>query len=196
MLITPLLICLSGMKYGHYGMILIPIVVYPLSQLFAELENLEIKQISKTLILIVGIYMLSSIILPEWITLIDLSVSNYSKRDEDKISDVVKTICILIKDNTLENEVISVYGNWNIIYIISNRMHATRYSYQFPIGKIVPKIMDEYFEELQEELPKIIVIAPKGYNDRMKNFLDINQYDLLWNQNENTFDEALVYMRK
>ena len=56
--------------------------------------------------------------------------------------------------------------------------------------------MDEYFDELQEEQPKIIVIAPKRYNERIKEFLDFNQYDLLWNQNESTFDEALVYMKK
>lgn len=195
-LITPLLICLSGMKYRHYGMILVPVVVYPLSQLFAELENLKIKQISKILILIVSIYTLNLIILPEWITLIASSALNYSKKDDNKISDVVKTVSMIIKDNTLEDEAISVYGNWDIIYIISNRIHATRYSYQLPIGDIMPSLMDEYYEELQEELPKIIVIAPKGYNDRMKNFLELNQYELFWNQNENTFDEALVYMRR
>lgn len=196
LLITSLFLCLSGMKYGHYGMVLIPAVVYPLSQLFAELENIEIKQISDAFIFIVGIYMLSFIILPDWITLIDSSASRYAKKDEDKISDEVRTISTLIKDNSLENEAISVYGNWNIIYIISNRIHATRYSYQFPIGTIMPEIMDEYFDELQEEQPKIIVIAPKRYNERIKEFLDFNQYDLLWNQNESTFDEALVYMKK
>lgn len=195
-LITLLLICLSGMKYAHYGMVLIPAVIYPLSQLFAELESLEIKQISKALILIVSFYTLSTIILPDWVTLISSSASNYSKKDDDKISNVVRTISTLIKDNTLENEAISVYGNWDIIYVISNRIHATRYSYQFPIGTIMPNIMDEYFEELQEELPKIIVISPKKYNNRMKKFLDLNEYDLLWNQNEDTFDEALVYIKK
>ena len=60
----------------------------------------------------------------------------------------------------------------------------------------MPEIMDEYFDELQEEQPKIIVIAPKRCNERIKEFLDFNQYDLLWNQNESTFDEALVYMKK
>ena len=110
LLITSLFLCLSGMKYGHYGMVLIPAVVYPLSQLFAELENIEIKQISDAFIFIVGIYMLSFIILPDWITLIDSSASRYAKKDEDKISDEVRTISTLIKDNSLENEAISVYG--------------------------------------------------------------------------------------
>ena len=30
----------------------------------------------------------------------------------------------------------------------------------------------------REEQPKIIVIAPKRYNERIKEFLDFNQYDL------------------
>ena len=56
LLITSLFLCLSGMKYGHYGMVLIPAVVYPLSQLFAELENIEIKQISDAFIFLLLVF--------------------------------------------------------------------------------------------------------------------------------------------
>ncbi len=195
MIVTLLFLCLSGMSYGHYGMILVPVVVYPLSQLFAELERLEIKQISKKLILIINIYALSSIILPNWISLVSSTASNYSNRDSYKISDIVRTISSLIKENTTEDEAISVYGNWNIIYVISQRKHATRYSYQFPIGTVKPQIMDEYFEKLQEETPKIIIIAAGEYNDRMNSFLELNQYSLLWSENEDTFDGALMYLK-
>ena len=195
MIVTLLFLCLSGMSYGHYGMILVPVVVYPLSQLFAELERLEIKQISKKLILIINIYALSSIILPNWISLVSSTASNYSNRDSYKISDIVRTISSLIKENTTEDEAISVYGNWNIIYVISQRKHATRYSYQFPIGAVKPQIMDEYFEKLQEETPKIIIIAAGEYNDRMNSFLELNQYSLLWSENEDTFDGALMYLK-
>ena len=156
---------------------------------------MEIKQISKKLILIINIYALSSIILPNWISLVSSTASNYSNRDSYKISDIVRTISSLIKENTTEDEAISVYGNWNIIYVISQRKHATRYSYQFPIGTVKPQIMDEYFEKLQEETPKIIIIAAGEYNDRMNSFLELNQYSLLWSENEDTFDGALMYLK-
>lgn len=40
--------------------------------------------------------------------------------------------------------------------------------------------MLSYFDELKEELPKIIVVQEKNYDDRMKEFLDGNNYSLIW----------------
>ena len=79
-----------------------------------------------------------------------------------------------------EDEPISVYGNWNIIYVLSKRPHATRYSYQFPIGQVMPSIMDEYMSQLKEEHPKAIVVAPGKYDDNISKFLDENSYKLVW----------------
>ena len=79
---------------------------------------------------------------------------------------------------TEEEDKISVYGNWNIIYVLSNRVHATRYSYQFPIGQVMPEIMDEYMKDLQEELPKILVIMSGKFDDNIHGFLDKNNYHI------------------
>ena len=83
---------------------------------------------------------------------------------------------MLIEENTSEDERISVYGNGDIIYIASNRLHATRYSYQFPIGEISPDIMDEYYEELENELPPIIVIWQMQADERIENFIYEHNY--------------------
>ncbi len=66
--------------------------------------------------------------------------------------------------------------NWNVIYVLCNRMHATRYSYQFPIGEVNPPIMDEYMDSLQKELPRIIVIEPNHYDENIQEFLENNNY--------------------
>ncbi len=93
----------------------------------------------------------------------------------------------MIDDNTTDDERISVYGNGDIIYLVSNRLHATRYSYQFPIGEIAPDIMDEYFEEMENELPSIVVIWERQADERIEDFLsehnymeisDLSSYDL------------------
>lgn len=92
-----------------------------------------------------------------------------------------------------------MYGNWNIIYVLSNRVHATRYSYQFPIGQVMPEIMDEYMKDLQEELPKILVIMSGKFDDNIHGFLDKNNYQLLYPSNvEDPYnaDSALLYFRQ
>ena len=79
--------------------------------------------------------------------------------------------------------------------MITKREHATKYSYQFPIGTVMPSIMDEYIKELGEELPKIIVIQAGTYNDIISAFLDNNNYSLIWKNNneENLNNSALVF---
>jgi len=56
--------------------------------------------------------------------------------------------------------------------------------------------MDEYWNELQEELPTVIVITAGYYSDDIKQFVTNNDYEMVYA--ENTTDPeygALVYAR-
>lgn len=95
-------------------------------------------------------------------------------------------------DNTSDEDRISVCGSWDIIYLMSNRMHATKYSYLFPVGRMMPGIMDEYFEQLAEEQPKIIVVSEawldaNSYRD-IYTFLEENQYEEIWVRKQDSGD--------
>lgn len=195
MLITLWFMCLSGMTYGHYGMVLIPAVVYPLALIFSEIERIEINNISKVIEAIVSIYMLSVIIIPNWVELIETIPSTYAVKDIDHKTEITKAVTEIIDLNTTADETISVYGNWDIIYVLSNRKHATRYSYQFPVGQIMPEIMDEYINQLQDELPHFIVIQYGHYNNTIKDFLNKNKYELYWSENGNSMDGVLIYTK-
>ena len=195
MLITLWFMCLSGTTYGHYGMILIPTVTYPLALIFSEIERIEMKNISKIIEAIVSIYLLSVIIAPNWMELIETIPSTYAVKDIDHKTEIVKNVTDIITLNTADDESISVYGNWDIIYILSNRKHATRYSYQFPVGQIMPEIMDEYLSQLQDELPCFIVIQRGHYDNTIKDFLNKNKYELFWSEKEDSLDGVLIYAR-
>lgn len=173
LLVTILLIAMSGMPYAHYGMILVPAIAFPIAALFrlADLENN-----SRSVTLLLTLYLLGTLAMPKWLTAAGDLVNKYADRAADHHSDMVKGVCELIENNTSADERISVYGNGDIVYLVSNRLHATRYSYQFPIGEISADIMDEYFEELEDELPPVIVIWQRQSDERIESFLNEHNY--------------------
>lgn len=60
----------------------------------------------------------------------------------------------------------------------------------------MPDIMDEYWAQLKEELPPIIVVAAKHHDDNINRFLEENDYSLLWAEEEE-YDESYssIYTR-
>lgn len=197
MFTTLLFISISGRTYGHYGMVIIPLISYPMAIFFDKIEKIVSEQISNVFSTIIFAYLLIAIILPNWLPLIVQLPNIYTEKDETHISEMATTISNIVKENTSEDEKISVYGNWTYIYVLSERKHATKYSYQFPIGQVMPSIMDEYIKELREEQPKVVVIQSSRYNrdDRISGFLFKNNYDLVWSYNVNSSDGAMVYVK-
>ena len=195
MVLSLVFICLSGLPCGHYGMVLVPAVAYPIGKLFEMIKGISDDSVAQVIGLLVSLYFMGVIILPNWISLVSTIPFVYDTRLEDQRSDLVKNIAFIVQENTTEDDVISVYGNWGLIYVASERMHATRYSYQFPIGDVVPEIMDEYFEGLESELPKIIVTQATYYDERMNEFLNNNKYSLYWSENGNSMTGASIFIR-
>ena len=187
-LITLLFICISGQSYMHYGMILIPSIVYPIAGISSYLSEIILdERIYKPLMTLVCIYLLSTFVIPAWIGCFKSVPSYYISRHDDGRSEIGKKISSLICSYVDENEPISVYGNWDYMYVLSNRIPASKYSYQYPIGTVNPAILDEYFDQISESLPTIIVIKNGYYDDRITSFLENHSYTLLWPE-ENEID--------
>ncbi len=195
MLITLLLICLSGRRSYHYGMILIPAFSYPMAALFGEIEEIEFSKIARIISIIIKVYLLANLILPDWLSVISSAPEIYESRAEEHKSELAVTVSSIVIDNTDIDDAISVYGNWDLIYILSDRKHATRYSYQFPIGGVMPEIMEEYMKALEEEQPRIIVIQEGEYDDNIIGFISNNNYHLIWAQYEDSTDGVLIYVK-
>ena len=169
-IISAFLIVMPGNLYFHYAMTIIPIMFYPIAQFIFDLNNL-IYKISKNKLLY---YMLLLIVLG--------NLAHYSETRIKTIQSNIliekkyKEISSLIKEKTDKDDLITVYGNMDYYYLLSDRMSASRYSYQFPIGEIDKEIMDNYFQELVENKPKIIVWEKTDESDRMYSFLTSNKY--------------------
>ena len=193
---TVIFIVMSGMSYGHYRMILIPAVVYPLSLVFSDIEKIKDRQTSKTIEVLVALYTLTVIIAPNWIGIIEGIPKKYDGREKTHKSEVVEKVTDIIAEKTHEEQKLSVYGNWDIIYVVSNRLHATRYSYQFPIGEVEPDILNEYFAALEKEQPTAVVVQAGKYDDRIKCFLGQYEYQLAYASDVNNVGKgAQVYIK-
>lgn len=184
---TLIFLCVSGQTFGHYGMILVPAAAFPAASL---IENGFSYDKKSGLPVYLAFYLLVIIVLPDWMSAAGRVMSSYENRMEDQRSDLVKSVCGIVVDNTTEEDKISVYGNWNIIYLMSSRMHATRYSYQFPTGLIMPELMDDYFRQLGTELPVIIVVASGCMNERMEHFLHQYDYNEIY-----SLDNTIIYKK-
>lgn len=193
MFVTLMFLCVGGKTHGHYGMILIPLFAYPLSSLFGEAEKIQTLQTAHLLKMIISVYFLSNVIISDWGTVVSSLPSFYKDRMVEHKSQLVTSIAEIVWSRTSEEDLISVYGNWDLIYVVSKRTHATKYSYQFPIGEVQPRIMEEYMRELQEELPEIIIIQAGRYDERIRRFLYENCYELIWSQKEDDMDGALIW---
>lgn len=180
-----LLICISGQRYAHYGMVLVPMLVYPFSVFLSE-------QIIKERLWILAfmMYLLVSQVAPTWIGGLN-KVAEYCLMENktEGRNDTVGKVCAFIVENTNEDDRIIVWENWNIIYVQSQRLPASKYSYQSPIGNIDKRIMKDFFEELTSSIPELIVIPKDRTLDEMEILLNEHHYVCVYE-----IDGVTVYM--
>ncbi len=152
------MMCISGQLYSHYGMILCPIVTYAVSRFVCALEvpvnSWERKKktafsLSLALALIL-LFAYNELTLAKYF--IKTSLPDYTDAHE---------IAAIVRDNTSDEDTISVCGNRDIIYLLSDRESVSKYSYQSPIAEVNPQIKQEYLDDIRSKKAKIIVMDEK-----------------------------------
>lgn len=177
--------CISGKCFLHYGMTLVPLVVFPFASLFADIEDSS----QFDTVGVVSLLFLMFLVSPIWLDVTKLLCGG--KKENNYGRELISKICEYIEEKTNSDDKIIVYGNWNQIYIRCNRLPASRYSYQFPITDVRPTIMDEFYNDLLINKPKVFVVQPGFMNQRTEAFLRENGYGEAWS--EDVSDGAKVY---
>lgn len=194
---TMYLVAMSGRKNNHYGMILVPMFAYPLALLMSNIDTVHPSRHGLSPVaLITVLCSVYFLILPSWNDLITDLPQTYENRNENRKIRNKDVDCDelrkVVNEYTDPDDLISVYGNWDFVYVYCHRRHATRYSYQLPIGTIRPAIMDDYFKQLQDEPPKLIVLQPNHADDeRINTFLNANKYHSVM---KNDDGKSIVYI--
>ena len=190
------LVALSGREYAHYGMVLIPVVSYPLSLLFGEIEKFSKKANKSVCAIVFYTYLACMLFLPYWLLTAAKympTISEAGGRREIENNGVLCSVIKCVEENTDVDEKISVYGNWDIVYVLTKRTHATQYSYLPAVNDAGDIFEKDYFEQLRQEQPRIIVVQKNNYNDSILNFLNENKYTNIYKEDENDLQSAGVY---
>lgn len=195
MFLSLILCCLSGRIYGHYGLVLIPVFAYPISLIFYDLEKISNERVRKVSRILVFLGVFVVLIVPGWLKLAEVVPRNFFRLSVENVSPVYQDIKTIVDRYSDEDEPISVYGSNNFIYVYTKRLHATRYSYQFPISSVMPDIMTEYLSQLQVELPVIVVVTE--HNQKIHDFLSENNYEFVWGEygEEENSGKTVFYRR-
>ena len=179
---------LSGRKYGHYGTSLVVAVTYPLA--FVAGCGLHHKKEIKRLLTLTGLaYLICIYAMPTVLNRIDNMMNIYIRyyNGENTLSPNLESIVQCVKENTDPDDLISYHGLYDIVYGLSERRSASKYSYQHAFPLVDPEKSDEYYAELEENPPELII--EKLPNDdsedyeildhnRMMDFLNSHNYQL------------------
>ena len=175
---------ISGQIFNHYGMIFCPPIIYTFSRFIYEFSitketSFKYKN-AKKLRFCLYIFVYGIMMIPFGKFLInDLPGIWFSNT---AVLSGEKQIASIIQSMTGKDDRITVIGNGDIYYLLSNRKSASKYSYQYPIAGIDSKIWDEYLTDIQNSRPKMIIALP--YWNKVKPYCDAKiildkHYDLI-----------------
>jgi len=183
-----IIVCaMSRRIYPHYAMILVPVLAYPFACAAFMLQ--EEMQKEKGAALLVTAFLLVSDVLPVWIPAFQDVVWMSARPRETYLTSKEAMAREIINQYSQEEDDIIVFGNWNAIYNLSGRFAASRYSFQDPIGKIAPEIMDAFFQELEENKPKVFVLYNNSFDrERGLAFVQSHSYRWVWQSDNGDVD--------
>lgn len=175
---------LSGYHHAHYGMVLIPMLLYPYAIIFSEKFSAGFRGAGR---FVLASFITLTIFEP-WKTIVQSTIDNLHKastNDEIPFYNERHTIIGLVEANTSENDKIIVIGNNDIWYVLTQREAASVYSYQLPVATTNNEILTEYQNDLIENQPYIVINCCEGSVDEPFLFPNKSQYELLYEGGNN-----------
>ena len=146
--LTAAVTALPGRSFSYYCIILLPAMVVPAALLIAIVE--KIIQ-SRTLLWICILLAVAVAVFP-WTPILTEGpdAAPFYRTSEYAISN-------WIRENTEATDTIITCGNYDLLYVLSDRKAASRYSYQMPIAMVDPDIYGEFIEDLEKNQPAVLV---------------------------------------
>ncbi len=183
------LIIISGRSYNHYGMVIVPMLAYPLARSYGILKETSNGHILSNFFIL---YLSITFAVSPWMGGVQNAVSEYDRRGTYFGTRELETVD-LIQGCSTEDDRIIVMGNYDIIYNLSNRFAASRFSYQMPPLTIDEERAKEFYREIEENKPKVIVIKENVFAyDWMLEYIEKNNY---YEVGKTTDNAITVYSR-
>ena len=177
-IVSLLLIIMPGRSYVQYFLILYPYLLFFVAM---GLKTLQTKSVG------IGICLLTMFIF----VLVPNMETTFSKQKSYlSVSSVRKEVLEYVIKNTEENDKIAVFTPDDCgIYLEANRKSATTYPYVQALilsGKYGEKYLEEYYKQILEEMPKLIICRKWSADKSMKDLWGL--YENVWSN-----DTFIVY---
>ena len=188
-LLSVLLCNMSGNDYIYYRIMLVPCYVIPLS---AFLSRFKINK-NNTYPLQVMLVIMSAVIVQQWDSPVvhTLSEMKNMTAEIDLGDEHHQELFRLIEEYTDEDDTFIVYGNEDCFYYYSHRFASSKYSFQYPIILIDENMRRNFFSELDENMPSLILVQILWCNDEyIQDFLETHPYQCITD-----FDDYALYLR-
>lgn len=178
LLVSVLLCSMSGNEYIYYRISLVPAYVIPLAAFGAQIKFEKKNLLTVEILFVVFCSIISQQMLFPAKNVLSKIINHSSEVDLG--DEHHRELFSLIETYTEKDEPITVYGNENAFYFYSQRFSASKYSFTYPIVLINENIRNEYFQELHETLPKLILVQTLWCNDEyIQEFLSTHPYECI-----------------
>ena len=175
--------CISGQSYGHYGMVLCPLITCGFAMALGEITQ---KDPGKEVFVTFGekekkyrIIVIKVIVLTCLLCLISRNRPAVVTEFDAGLSEITE----VIQANSTEDEGIIVCGNRDCVYLQAERKSASLYSYQDPIAEVDSDIKEAFLQDVRSLEAKLIVISTaSSWNREIKDVLEAC-YELVKNVN-------------
>lgn len=152
--------CMAGVVYDHYGMILIPSLIYPASVLVKYVLSLDFFKTGKYYVAI----FLTLISLVFFVFVYkNLIVFTEQIKNGEKVSTERTEVLNLINEYAGEDDRILVLGYDPQYYIDADRLCSSKFYYSFFYDHY-PDGTDAVIEDLNQNLPKVVVCLNASEN--------------------------------
>ncbi len=163
-----ILISISGQTYGHYGMVLVPMMMYPTALL---LNRVIIESGKNAVGWFVVMLFAAQLVVPQWLNAMSDVVQQHRNLGKDYTSPEVIVISDYIRNTTKKSDKILAVGNMDVFYNYSRRQAATKYSYQMPVAGIDPAIEKDFRSEIVRAKPVVVILGKEDKSLDLSDFL-------------------------
>ena len=176
-----LLISLPSTIFSHYGIVIIPVIMCPYAVLFSDLKAGK-QSLFSVLAIVLAVFSVLLIITPKSLSVFKRGAYDLTHAGEEYYPETYQYIAGFSDYYTDESDRVIYFGNIDRYYLLTDRIAASRFSYQTPIFDTSVELgwPDEFFEELDNDPPKLVAVSDPRFTvcdrERMEDFLNAHNY--------------------
>ena len=166
------MLVIAGTSYQHYFIVAVPFILYPLAGLSCCFSGRKHEVLINSLIIILSVLVLLSGLELPYKRMRKYFAGGYDVPSE--LTELVDTV----KGSSEHDDTLTMFGNWDYIYIATGLRSATRYTYAKPVIYLDEEIFADYFNDLEKYPPDILVL--EFTNDEIESFIKDNSYCIIY----------------